>query len=117
MHSMDPRIIIDARSFYALRCEGTVGRVIALAVGWRLLSAEDQVPSRVSQCGICGGQNDSRTCCFWSPVVFTCRGHSTAAPYSLMNHLRDQQGPVRGRSSTETIIITRKLRARREFIN
>jgi hypothetical protein len=50
------------------------------AVSRRPLTAEDRVRSRVSPCGICGGQRGTGT--DFSPItsVFPCPFHSTGAP-------------------------------------
>jgi hypothetical protein len=45
-----------------------------------MAQAEARVRSRVSQCGICGGQCDTGTGFFPSTSVFPFQFHSTAAP-------------------------------------
>jgi hypothetical protein len=54
------------------------GRAIAQAVNRRPLTAEARVRSRLSPCGICGGQSGTG----FSPItsVFPCQFHSTGAP-------------------------------------
>jgi hypothetical protein len=56
------------------------GRAMAQAVSRRPLTAEVRVPSRVSPCGICGGQSGNGTDFFPSTSVFPCQLHSTGAP-------------------------------------
>jgi hypothetical protein len=58
----------------------TVGRAMALAVSRRPLTKEATVRSRVSLCGICGGQNGTGTGSSPSTSVFPCQFHSTGAP-------------------------------------
>jgi hypothetical protein len=58
----------------------TVGRAMAQAVSHRPRTAEARLRSRVSPCGICGGQSDTRTGFFLSTSVFPCQFHSTVAP-------------------------------------
>jgi hypothetical protein len=56
------------------------GRAMAQAVSRRPLTAEARVQSRVSPCGICGGQSSTGT--GFSPItsVVPCQFHSTGAP-------------------------------------
>jgi hypothetical protein len=56
------------------------GRAMAQAVSRWPLTAEARVWTRVSLCGICGGQSDIGT--GFSPItsVFPCQFHSTDAP-------------------------------------
>jgi hypothetical protein len=58
----------------------TIGRTMAQAVSLRPLTAEARVRSRVSQCGICGGQSGNGTGFSPSISVFPCQFHSTGAP-------------------------------------
>jgi hypothetical protein len=53
---------------------------VAQAVSRRPLTADTQVRSRVSPCGICGGQSDTGTGFPPSTSVFPCHFHSTCAP-------------------------------------
>jgi hypothetical protein len=53
---------------------------MAQAVSRRPLTAEARVQSRVSPCGICGGQNGTGTDFSPSNSVFPCQFHSTGAP-------------------------------------
>jgi hypothetical protein len=52
---------------------------MAQAISRRLIIAEARVQSRVSPCGICGGQNDKGTGFSPSTSVFPCQFHSTGA--------------------------------------
>ena len=56
------------------------GRAMAQAVRRRPLTAEARVRSRVSTCGICGGQSGTGTGFTPSTSVFPCHFHSTGAP-------------------------------------
>jgi hypothetical protein len=56
------------------------GRAMAQAVSRRPLTAEALVRSRVSPCGICGGQTGTGTGFSPSTSVFPCQFHSTGAP-------------------------------------
>jgi hypothetical protein len=53
---------------------------MAQAVSSRPLTAEALVPSRVSPCGICGGQSDTGTGFSPSTSVVSCQFYSTGAP-------------------------------------
>jgi hypothetical protein len=56
------------------------GRAMAQAVSRRPPTAEARVRSRVSPCGICGGQSGIWTGFSPSTSVFPCQFHSTGAP-------------------------------------
>jgi hypothetical protein len=56
------------------------GRAMAQAVIRRPLTAEARFRSRVSPCGICGGQSGIGTGFSLSTSVFRCQFHSTDAP-------------------------------------
>jgi hypothetical protein len=53
---------------------------MAQAVSRRPLTADTRVRSRVSPCGICGGQRGTATGSFPSSWVFPCQFHSNGAP-------------------------------------
>jgi hypothetical protein len=53
---------------------------MAQAVSHRPLTAEARARSRVSPCGICGGQSGNGTGFSPSTSVFPCQFHSTGAP-------------------------------------
>jgi hypothetical protein len=53
---------------------------MAQAVSRRPLTAEDRVRSRVSPCGICGGQSGTGKGFSPSTSVFPCQFYSTVAP-------------------------------------
>jgi hypothetical protein len=53
---------------------------MAQAVSRRPLTAEARVRSRVSPCGVCGGQSGTGTGFFSELSVFPCEFHSTGAP-------------------------------------
>jgi hypothetical protein len=53
---------------------------MAQAVSRRTPTAEARVRSRVSPCGICGGQSGTGTGFSLSSSVFPCQFHSTGAP-------------------------------------
>jgi hypothetical protein len=57
-----------------------IGRAMAQAVSRRSLTAEAWVRSRLSACGICGGQSGTRTGFSPSTSVFSCQFLSTGAP-------------------------------------
>jgi hypothetical protein len=54
---------------------------MAQAVSRRPTTAEARVLSRVSQCGICGGQSGIGTGFSPCTSVFPCQFHSTGAPF------------------------------------
>jgi hypothetical protein len=56
------------------------GRAMDQAVSRRPPTAEARVRSRVSLCGICGGQSGTGTDYSQSTSVFPCQFHSTGAP-------------------------------------
>jgi hypothetical protein len=56
---------------------------MAEAVSRRPLTAKARVRSRVSPCGICGGQSGTGTGVSPSTSVFPCQFHSTGAPLKL----------------------------------
>jgi hypothetical protein len=66
-------------SFYFM-AKTHAGRAMAQAVSRRSLTAEARVRSRVSPCGVCGGQSDTGTGFFSELSVFPCQFHSTGAP-------------------------------------
>jgi hypothetical protein len=53
---------------------------MAQAVSRRPPTAEDRVRSRISPCGICGGQSRTGTGFSPSTLVLPCQFHSTGAP-------------------------------------
>jgi hypothetical protein len=57
-----------------------LGRAMAQAVSRRPLTADAQIQSRVSPCGICGGQSGTGTGFSPSTSVFPRQFHSTGAP-------------------------------------
>jgi hypothetical protein len=57
-----------------------VGRAMAQAASRRPLTAEARLRSRVSPCGICGGQSGTGAGFSPSTSVFPCQFHSTGAP-------------------------------------
>jgi hypothetical protein len=57
-----------------------LGRAMAQVVSRRPPTAETRVRSRVSRCGICGGQSGSRTGSLPSNSGFLGQFHSTGAP-------------------------------------
>jgi hypothetical protein len=61
-------------------CTVTEGRAVAQAVSRRPLAAEARIRSRISPCGICGGQSGTGTGLSPSTSVFPCQFHSTCAP-------------------------------------
>jgi hypothetical protein len=65
---------------------------MAQAVSRRPLTTEARVQSRVSPCGICGGQSGSGTDFSPSTSVFPCQFNSTGVPLlekttTITNHL------------------------------
>jgi hypothetical protein len=56
------------------------GRAMAQAVSRRPPTAEARFRSRVSPCGICGGQSGTGRGFSPSTSVFPCQFHSTGAP-------------------------------------
>ena len=57
-----------------------LGRAMAQAISRRPLTAEVRGRSRVSPCGICGGQSGTGMVFPPNTSVFPCRFHSTGAP-------------------------------------
>jgi hypothetical protein len=57
-----------------------LGRAMSQAVSRRPLTVDARVRSRVSPCGICGGQSGTGTGFFPITEVFPCQFHSTGAP-------------------------------------
>jgi hypothetical protein len=66
------------------------GRAMAQVVSRRLPTAEARVRSRVSPCGICGGQIGTGTSFYPSTSVFPCQFHSIGAP--LLGKGQNQTG-------------------------
>jgi hypothetical protein len=56
------------------------GRAMAQAVSRRPLTTEARVRSRVSSCGIFGGQSGNETGFSPTTSIFPCQFHSTGAP-------------------------------------
>jgi hypothetical protein len=67
---------------------------MAQAVSRRPSTADAQVRSRVSLCGICGGQSGTGTGFSASSSVFPCQFHSTDAP--LLGKGKGQKGHQTG---------------------
>jgi hypothetical protein len=67
-------------SFIKETMPNSVGRAMAQAVSRRPPTAEARFRSRVSPCGICGGQSGIGTGFSASTSVFPCQFHSTGAP-------------------------------------
>jgi hypothetical protein len=65
---------------------GAYGRAMAQAVTRRPPTAEARVRSRVSPCGICGGQSGTGTGFSPSTSIFPCKFHSTGAPLLGKGH-------------------------------
>ena len=63
-----------------LTSSAEVGRAMARAVNRRSLTAEAQVRSLVSPCGICGGQSGNGTDFSPSTSVFPCQLYSISTP-------------------------------------
>jgi hypothetical protein len=78
--------------YRSLRERCPVGRVMAQAVSRWTPTAEARVRSRVSPCGICGGQSGTGTGFSPSTSSFPCQLHSTGAP-------------LHGKTKTKTLII------------
>jgi hypothetical protein len=96
-------LIVDC--FVVLVCVTVeIGRVIAQAVSRRFLIAEARVRAQVSPCGICCGQSATGTGFFVRVLRF-----SPVSIISPLLHIRScimwrmGNGPVSGRSSTETV--------------
>jgi hypothetical protein len=62
-----------------VRVNGRYGRAMAQAVSRRPPTAEARVRSRISPCGLCGGQSGTGTGFSPSTSVFPCQFHSTGA--------------------------------------
>jgi hypothetical protein len=71
-----------------------IGCAIVYAFSYWLLTAEAWVCTQDSPYRICGGQSGAGTGLPLTSSVVLCHCHSTAAPYSLMYHLRLDSGPV-----------------------
>jgi hypothetical protein len=66
------------------------GRATAQVVSRRPLKAEDGVRARASSCGICGGQNGTRTGLSLSSSVFRYQYHSTVALHTHISSEAEQ---------------------------
>jgi hypothetical protein len=74
-------MLVQSISCHRLTCTNiTKGRAMAQAVSRRPPTAEARVRSRVSVCGICGGQSVTVTDFSPSTSVLPCQFHSTGAP-------------------------------------
>jgi hypothetical protein len=72
----------ETRTFQVImNTTGKLGRAMAAAVDHRPLTAEARVRSRVSPCGICGGQSGTGTSFSPSTSVFPCQFYSTGVPF------------------------------------
>jgi hypothetical protein len=78
------------------------GCAMAQPASRRLLTAEDRVRSRVSPCGICGGQCGTGTGFSLSTSVFPCHFYSTVAPL---------QGKTKNKESSLSQVCTIILKA------
>jgi hypothetical protein len=84
---------LTLHGWYIGRLHNTLqGSAMAQAVSRRHLTAEARARSRVSPCGICGGQSGTGTGFSPSTSVFPCQFHSTGAPLhgktkKITNHL------------------------------
>jgi hypothetical protein len=80
IHLIKHNTIIGITMYITARECLVEGRAMAQAVSLRPLTAEARVRSRVSPCGICGGQSSTGTGFSPNTSVFTCQLHSTGAP-------------------------------------
>jgi hypothetical protein len=69
-----------ATYFLTIRCNSNLGRAMAQAVSRRPATAEARFRSRVSPCGICGGQSGTGAGISPSTSVFPCQFHSSGVP-------------------------------------
>jgi hypothetical protein len=77
-----------------------LGRAMDQAVSRRPLTAEARFRSRVSPCGICGGQSGSGTGFSQSTSVFPCQFHSTGAPLKWKSRKKTSSSSSSSRGCT-----------------